>query len=635
MKNSHKVVVHAHQGTPQSTTHDVPVPASGSGALRIKAVPGARYQLIDNLTGQGPDNIRVRRAGNDLGISLGTREEAELVITDFFEFAEPGFAAVIGEAAAGAYHAYIPESGESAAMVGNLSDGSALVGMALGGETVTASGRAVGALVAAAGVNPLMVLPLALLGAGGGGGGGGTGTGERDVTPPKLTGARLHPEDDTGISNSDGITSDSTPRWLVDADADAVSASVTMNGKTYTSTSKNAQGQFVVQVPEADALGNGLYTFSVVVKDAAGNTSPALSGSINILSAVLPPANLLLKDLSLKEDSGSSANDFLTKERALQFSGHVDGFDAALQKCLVQVLRADGVVLSMGYVNPDGKGDWAFDNRALPLGVLNDTAAYLIKTSVVDLAGNILKSTSQSLVIDLQPPALVNTSSTVSASASAQQSFTTSSFTASEQGVFTSGAFATSSNSVELAGNTFAPGQFLLNFTDLAGNLAPSLTNKGQTWNFQNTTVALNQGPSAGAVIDRIGSVGKYLLESSLDTLDLASLYDKVPAVGEKAAINHISTAGGGNDAVTISMDDVLALGVKNSFTTSGRLQMRVDGDASDRVFLDNKMGSSGALHWTSQGPTSLEGTQYSLYTNSTLGLELFIQQGMQVTAVL
>lgn len=62
---------------------------------------------------------------------------------------------------------------------------------------------------------------------------------------------------------------------------------------------------------------------------------------------------------------------------------------------------------------------------------------------------------------------------------------------------------------------------------------------------------------------------------------------------------------------------------------------MRIDGDESDKLLLDNNLGSSTAQHWVSQATTSLAGSQYSVYSNATLGLDLFIQQGIQVTAVL
>jgi hypothetical protein len=437
----------------------------------------------------------------------------------------------------------------------------------------------------------------------------------------------LHPEDDTGDRNDDGITSDNTPRLVITAaDPDATEAFVEINGITY--TGKITNGQFVLQIPNDQALDNGVHPYKVVVKDAAGNKSPLFEGSLTVLTDVQPPDNLKLKNLKLTEDSGISANDFLTNKQKLQFSGEVDGFDSDTQRFLVQLLNDAGDVLSMRYVDPVA-GQWAFDNRTQELGVVDKTTPYLIKTSVVDLAGNILKSTSQSFVVDLEDPVI----SYAGTGGSGHSSFTVTSLSASEKGTFVSGPFVVNGDQAVLSNTSFAPGLFELNFRDLAGNPSSTLTNPGQTWNFPNINIDLTQGPSAGEFITRTGPVGQYSLGADLVTLDVSSLYDTHPTVGEKAAINHISSTGGGDDVITISMDDVLALGVKNSFTTSGKLQMRIDGDAEDKVFLDNKMGTSSSLHWVIQ--PQLPGDQYIAYTNADLGLELFIKQGLQVTAVL
>jgi hypothetical protein len=213
---------------------------------------------------------------------------------------------------------------------------------------------------------------------------------------------------------------------LIDADPDAVSATVTINGKTYTSTEK-INGQFFVQIPNEDALGHGAHAYTVVVKDAAGNPSQPFPGSLRVLTDVQPPGNLELKNLKLTEDSGKDPDDFLTKEKKLQFSGEVEGFNSDTQRFLVQLLNDAGDVLSMRYVEP-AANKWAFDNRTQELGVDNKTTDYLIKTSVVDLAGNILKSTSQSFVIDLEKPVIKypNLGSTE------QSSLTIGSFEASE-----------------------------------------------------------------------------------------------------------------------------------------------------------------------------------------------------------
>jgi hypothetical protein len=284
----------------------------------------------------------------------------------------------------------------------------------------------------------------------------------------------------------------------------------------------------------------------------------------------------------------------------------------------------------MAYVTPDVGGNWIFDNYSQTVGVVDKTTPYLIKTSVVDLAGNILKSTSQSFVVDLEQPRLVYTPGLGATGTSDELTFQNPSFDATEKGIFSFGGVIVDSQSVTLSKPKFLKNEISLEFTDWAGNAAKKLSNN-EVWNFEKFLVPLNQGASADILINQIGSVGKYELASNLGTLDVSLLYDTRPTAGEKAAINHISTVGHGPDAITISMDDVLALGVKNSFTTSDKLQMRIDGDAEDKVFLDNKMGTSSSLHWVIQ--PQLPGDQYIAYTNADLGLELFIQKGIQIQA--
>lgn len=792
MKNSYKVVVKTNQGNAKTVTHDVPAPGSWWGALKIKAVPGARYQLIDNTTGQGPDNIRVKRVGNDLRISFDGREDADLVISDYYEYTEPGFAALIGEADPGVFHAYLPESGQTSALVGNLPDGASHIGMALGGEQVVASGAAVGALVAVAGFNPLLAAPLALLGAGGGGGGGADGAsgtgggGVTDTTPPVISAARLAPEDDTGVSNSDGITSDNTPRLLITADADAVSATVTlMNGKSYTSTTKNAQGQFVVQIPDADALGNGPVTYSVVVKDAAGNVSEPLSGtsflvdtsssnnytpseetdankgvgveivSISADTGVLvndfntadntltfngtvanafvkngdfvelnllnsegtvvasqyvepefkdghwawswdnsaqkladgtytltaqvadkagnavgagPVEQLVVIDTnanpdanaqfsisvkSLEQDSGTSHSDFLTNQRALTFHGNIDYNASFMGKVLVQIVGTDGLVKSQSYVNAiDGNWSYSYDNPGQPLGVSGANMQYVLKASIVDLAGNILKSTDQSFTVDLKLPAFSVDGGSITENKmifAVMQLKPGNTEVPAEAGTFV---HTTLSNTGAIS--AFNADEFSITFTDLAGN--SSTISNPQRWEFlpgasiSQTTTTLS--PSTFGNGELAGSIGTYILGPNEVALDLSTLHSTSPKVGDHAAINHISLLGGGvnnlanaDHVLSLTTSDVLALGVKNSFVSTNSFknhqQMRIDGDASDKVFLDDLLGGS-TFEWVKAkdmvelNTTGLNTTQnYVVYSNASLGLDLFIQQGIQTPPVL
>lgn len=758
MKNSYKVVVKSNQGNAKTTTHDVPEPGSWWGALKIKAVPGARYQLIDKTTGQGPDNIRVKRVGNDLRISFEGREDADLVISDYYEYTEPGFAALIGEADPGVYHAYLPESGQTSALMGNLPDGASHIGMALGGEQVVASGAAVGALVAVAGFNPLLAAPLALLGAGGGGGGGAGGTGGGgvpDSTPPGISAARLAPEDDTGVSNSDGITADNTPRLLIDADADAVSATVTLNGKTYTSTTKNAQGQFVVQV---DTMPDGKHPFSVQVKDAAGNQSQPIDGAFtvdtsasdnyssgaakdinqgvkvsidaieadtgfsdtdfitqdstlkfkgsldafsnngahvqlflydeknvlvatqysgpalaspyawtwdlgasqslsdgrysleaqltdlagNVLSTRVqkfiviatqadPAFAVGLSNLTLQEnrDSGESKTDFLTNRQDLVFTGQLTGFSTDQHKLLMEVVNADGKLVSSAFVVPGSDGKWQYGDGNL-WGEEGKTVNYVIKSSVVDLAGNIFKSKSQSFVVDREIPKIEVFDSQNNQNGQ-NNVFDQIIFKASEAGEFFLDQV-TYKNGLTFVGTQIAAG-FRMSFKDLAGNETTLVS--GNTWQTTDLQAGFKKGASPADFVNLTGKVGSYQLGANQNALDLSSLDSLVPRVGDRVAINHVSMLdNSGDDVLTISMGDVLSLGVANSFTSSGRLQMRIDGDVGDRVLLDSFVGSSKTLLWSTPLEQSLGSDKYAVYSNAALGLDLFIQQGI-VTTVL
>ncbi len=647
MKNAYKIIVKNAQGSAKTLTHDVPAPGSFWGPLKIKAAPGARYQLVDVSTGQGPDNIRVKRVGKDLRISFEGRDTVDVMITDYYEHA--GNESLVGEVDAGVLHAYVPETGDSAQMLSRLTDGAKSTGMALGSEQLAGSGAAVGALVAAAGVNPLVAAPLALLGAGGGGGGGGGGV--PDTTPPGLRAARLAPENDTGVSNNDGITADKTLRLLITADPDAVSATVTlMNGKIYTSTTKNAQGQFVVQIPDADALGNGQVTYSVVVKDAAGNTSQPFSGTpfvVDRLSEALDPSPLFNLRKMTQSEFDFVQDDFLTNQSKPEFDGTITNYNAATQKLLVQVVGITGTTLDYAYITPDATtGAWVF-KPSIDLAGKNNQ--YLLKATLVDNAGNILKAWDQSFGVDQVVPLFALAFSSSSTSSTWGAPVTAGS---SELGHYwaSSTAQKISTSFVALSDATDG-GVFKIGFWDLAGNAAKTLTSADNpqtasvedAWAFssnvsvvnlsQNSLNAEYKTPKTFGTGAFAGAVGKLQFTPGQETLlNVADAYSINPAVNSVAAINHIvMTDGVGNDTLKLTMGDVLALGVKDSFVSSGRRQMRIDGDTGDKVSLDDLVGSSTDQIWSQQPNQLPDMPSYTVYSNAYWGLDLFIQQGIEV----
>lgn len=787
MKKTYKIKIH--QGG-KSTDIDLQASEFTAEPTTLLAQAGARYQFIATETGWAPDNLRARRSGKHLLISLEDREQADVVIADFYERTDPGFNALIGESEAGVFYAYIPESAQTAAQVSDLADGTTNVGMALGGEAVQPAGAAVGALVGMA-FNPLWAAPLALAGAAAAGGGSG-GTGE-PVKPvpdkPKVLSARLATVDDSGFSNADGITADNTPRLEGQADAGATVVA-TVNGHTYSQTA-DAQGQYSIEV--TDPLPDGVQAYSVVAQNAAGSSASFAgtpftvdtSASQNYSPTALGDANNALKiditsitsdtgvqagdfitsdntlmfkgaldrfsangdkvevvlrdaqdmvvarqyldpvqtggkwtwswDLSgqtlpdgtyrlssdvtdlagnsltpgaektivvdtnvnpdtnpeasaalgiavtrLVQDSGVSDKDFLTNARALSFKGSIAGSPPGFSgKVLVQLLGTDGKVLSMDYVDAAADGTWLYDNTARKLGVLGASMQYLLKASVVDLAGNILKSTDQSFMVDLKAPVftiggdiITDSSSYVRYNTMELRAGSLGDHSDAEKGTF---AF-TDGNGAPLnlptkstgASATYDPGQFVITYTDLAGNSFQLKNDKRWEFKLQADIVLDASGaqalPATFGQGESAGSIGLWLLKPEVTVVNLASVHSTSPQAGDTAALNHVGLSGGGASAIAnvdhtlqLSMGDVLALGVKNSFVSTGvfkdHLQMRIDGDAGDKVLLDDLVGGSALHHWTPAADLlDLGGAKYRVYSNADLALDLFVQQAIQIT---
>ncbi|OOF64236.1 hypothetical protein [Rodentibacter sp. Ppn85] len=93
--------------------------------LTLLAKGEANYQLIDDKTGVGPENIITKREGNDLKIFLKDGDMKEdIVIKDYYdeETGKETSNLLIGQADNGKIYAYIPESGVKADAVSLLAD---------------------------------------------------------------------------------------------------------------------------------------------------------------------------------------------------------------------------------------------------------------------------------------------------------------------------------------------------------------------------------------------------------------------------------------------------------------------------------------------------------------------------------
>lgn len=736
MKKTYKVKVISSAGEAQVL--DV-TSSMGVGSTTINAVVNGRYQLIDTVTGSAPDNIRTRRQGKDLQVYFDGREQADLVIADYFADSTPS--PLMGEAQSGVLHAYIPESGQWASSLPHMADGTAPIGMALASEPLALADFVPASLAVAAGINPLWGAPLLLLGAGGGGknaspsgsppivklallfaaddtglsasdgltniktpriageteanakvkitinGNAYTGSADAqghflvpindplpdgpqnykvevtnaagqsttvngtpftvDTAAPTHVSAALSTLDDTGLSKTDGITGDNTPRIAGATEANA-SVKITINGHDYLGQA-DEKGNFLIQV--TDVLPDGLQSYTVQATDAAGNFKSVSGTTFTVDTQPQqgpgtqndPNAGFNVQILRLTPDTGVNTvvnqTDFLTNAKNLTFTGKLTNslsaasFNPLTGSILAEVLDSSGHIVAMQYLTPVS-GEWTFDNKATALGEDGKVTTYTLKTATVDNAGHLMNASTHAFTVDLQAPVIDK--SNVHGSPNL---FTGLDFSANEQGVWLFGGTQINRSAFNLGitPTRYEPNKFPLVFRDAAGN--ETTFHNSNAWDLDalaEIKLSMSSDTPPGFDSDQlVGSVGKYTMEPA-QALDASSLYTLTPTVQAIGGINHFVMAEG-PQTLNLSIGDVLQLGISNSFSNDtafkDHLQMRVDGDSADNLSLTKQWGNSNAQNWSlAKDPVNLDRQSYNVYFNETLKLDLFVQSAVHVT---
>ncbi|EDX9485526.1 Ig-like domain repeat protein [Salmonella enterica] len=200
-----------------------------------------------------------------------------------------------------------------------------------------------------------------------------------DSTPPASTTGALTENSDTG-DKGDNITSDKTPTFTGTTEPDAI-VILTINNKTYEIQAEN-DGRWEFTLPDADALDDNVYSYTVQAKDQAGNASSPSTGWLTIDTT--PPA------LSMEGDSGTgTGDDNITNINTPTFIGASE----AHATITLTINNKDFITTA------DEAGKWTItlDHP------LND-GAYDYTITAKDAAGNENTLTEQ-LTIDTQPPA--------------------------------------------------------------------------------------------------------------------------------------------------------------------------------------------------------------------------------------
>lgn len=212
-----------------------------------------------------------------------------------------------------------------------------------------------------------------------------------DTTAPSAPGAMdLDSASDTGISNSDNVTSDTTPTFNGTAEANSTVTLYDTDGTTVLgTTTADSSGNWTIT---ASTLAGGSHTLTVKAKDAAGNESGASSSLSVTIDTTAPNAPTGL-DVLASSDSGTSNTDNITSNNTPTVSGA-----GAEPGSTVTLYDTNGTTV-LGTATADSSGNWSVTTSALADGTHTLTA------KVTDTAGNVgAASSSLTVTIDSTAP---------------------------------------------------------------------------------------------------------------------------------------------------------------------------------------------------------------------------------------
>ena len=429
---------------------------------------------------------------------------------------------------------------------------------------------------------------------------------------------------DTGGSSSDGITNNKTP--VIEGTAEENSkVVVTINDVDYETTTDEF-GRWRVNVNE---LADGTYDVVMIVTDLAGNTAKATD------TITIDTVDPVESTIQLKNDTGESARDFITKDNVPAFQG------VAEPNTTVQVVITFENGEEYRYSEPDvaldsTTGEWSFTSPiALPDGT------HTVEVVSTDKAGNssvkeqtITVDTSIDLTAMLDPATDTGSSNNDNITKNTMPSF---------KGTGTAG----DSITIIINGNSYStvvgedgawniqvtdalahrpdqPYEYQVTATDTAGN---SVTKKGTITIDTDTTVAggLDSTSDTGA-IDRItsdntplfsgtGEVGAEIVlviddktyETVVDDKGRWSIQIQNPMADDTYSYTITSTDTAGNTDV---VENDVTIDTKTS--VSGGLDASSDSAEADSITKFNRPYFSGKGEVGAIITVSINGKEYS-----------------------
>ncbi|MBU9831582.1 Ig-like domain-containing protein [Rahnella sp. FC061912-K] len=353
---------------------------------------------------------------------------------------------------------------------------------------------------------------------------------------------------DTGLSSSDFITSDTTInlRGTLGAALGADEyAQISLDGGT-TWQDVSISGLTWTYI-DGRTLTDGDYNYQMRVVDLAGNVGATASQVVTI-DTTAPDSSKTVSIDAISPDTGLSSTDFVTSSTALTVTGKLGAALAADE--FVQVSLDGGVTWSNATTIGTG---WTFvDGRTLTDG------DYTYNVRVVDMAGNVGSVTSKVVTVDTVAPDSTKTVTIDSIS--------------TDTGISDSD-FVTSDTSLTVTGSIGAElgaGEVVQISVD-NGATWTTVTLQGSTWRYvDGRTLTDGQTLYQVRVVDQAGNVGQTAQQ--VVTIDTT-------APTQLITIGAISTDTGDSASDFITSD--------NTLTFTGRLSATLATDERAQISLD------------------------------------------------
>ncbi|MHC9005619.1 Ig-like domain-containing protein [Enterobacter adelaidei] len=346
-------------------------------AVKIKAIPNAKYILAEGKNGVAPENITLKRVGKDLFVMLeGTDEDQpQLIIEDYFD--NPG--ELVGKGEDGQWHEYIATDGDDDHKAAFLLDGESSA-QALGAGAIASLD---GLAVAGTAFSPALLALGALAGLGALVGIGAIIRHNRDddnggnrkepVTTPELTDVHDDYGTKTGSIPQNGVTDDATPTFSGKGKAGDI-VEFWENNVKLGETRVGADGTWT-WTPETP-LAHGDHSIVLIGKSPDGRTS-APSDSFDFTIDLEAPAKPVIGEVidDVGAVTGPIHNGDATDDKQPVFSG-----EGATPGDTVRLIVDDEVV-GTAIVGEDGKWE-VTPEKPLPEGSHTGTVI------ITDPAGN-------------------------------------------------------------------------------------------------------------------------------------------------------------------------------------------------------------------------------------------------------